>query len=176
MGFEFLCNKDIKPGQGQPPRSGLLKVAFCEVESYRDTDRGNPINSVKTWLLMANNEDVLQVINSLHSNRRDQKAVSREIYAANNKENSFRLPMWTSSAADDLSVVGSLMRTAFSPFVNSSPRYSRLSSGERIISLTTLFTAGSLILADRVETRLDKQKTKLRGQALSNKLFMNYCL
>lgn len=32
------------------------------------------------------------------------------------------LPMWTSSAADDLSVVGSLIRTAFRPLMNSSPR------------------------------------------------------
>lgn len=56
------------------------------------------------------------------------------------------LPMWTSSAADDLSVVGSLIRFALRPFMNSSPLYSRLSSGERMMSLTTLFTAGSLIL------------------------------
>lgn len=58
----------------------------------------------------------------------------------------FPLPMWTSSAADDLSVVGSLIRIALRPLVNSSPLYSRLSSGERTMSLTTLFTAGSLIL------------------------------
>lgn len=74
------------------------------------------------------------------------------------KQRNSHLPMWTSSAADDLSVVGSLMSMAFSPFVKSSPRYSRLSSGERMISLTTLLTAGSLILTDRVETRLDMKK------------------
>lgn len=65
------------------------------------------------------------------------------------------LPMWTSSAADDLSVVGSLIRIALRPLVNSSPLYTRLSSGERMMSLTTLFTAGSLIL--RFETTLTKQ-------------------
>lgn len=31
------------------------------------------------------------------------------------------LPMWTSKAAEDLSVVGSLMSIAFRPLVNSSP-------------------------------------------------------
>ena len=64
------------------------------------------------------------------------------------------LPIWTSMAAEDLSVVGSLMSRARSPLVNSRPRYSRLSSGERMMSLTTLFTAGSVILRGKDDTSL----------------------
>jgi len=53
-----------------------------------------------------------------------------------------------------LSVVGSLMSSARRPLVNSRPLYTRLSSGERITSLTTLFTAGSVILRGKDDTSL----------------------
>lgn len=71
------------------------------------------------------------------------------------------LPIRTSKAAEDLSVVGSLMSIAFKPLVNSSPLYTRLSSGERIISLTTLCTAVSVILSGKGDTSLQWRKCKI---------------
>lgn len=68
------------------------------------------------------------------------------------------LPIWTSKAAEDLSVVGSLMSIAFKPLVNSSPLYTRLSSGERMMSLTTLCTAVSVILSGKDDTSLQWRK------------------
>lgn len=79
--------------------------------------------------------------------------------------------MWTSRAAEDLSVVGSLTSIAFRPLVKCSALYSRLSSGERMMSVTTLFTAGSVILRGRVDTNLKLKKIKDEVKLL----LINYC-
>lgn len=65
------------------------------------------------------------------------------------------------------------MSIAFKPLVNSSPLYTRLSSGERMMSLTTLLTAVSVILSNEDDTslyRVKKQKEKLK---VKNVLFQD---
>lgn len=74
-----------------------------------------------------------------------------------------QIPMCTSSAAEDLSVVGSLISIALMPFASSSPRYSRLSSGDLIISFAILLIAGSFILLCVCCWSLEEEKIEIKA-------------
>lgn len=77
-------------------------------------------------------------------------------------------PMFTSRAAEDLSVLGSLMSSAFSPLLNSIPRYALLSSLGFKTSFTTTFILD-------VEFILKNFLKKLRNHYSTPVILLNPC-